>query len=370
MKTFFEYILSNNKKTLLIKYKRESIVVFSIKKKGGIMKKFFTLFCALMFCCFSSLIFISCKSKTDDSTVKTVRLNEVTHSVFYAPLYVAINLGYMEENGIKIELTNGGGSDASMTALLSGSADIALMGPETVVYVESSGSTNHPVVFGQLTKKDGSFLISKTKIDNFDWKTHLTDKTAIIGRNGGLPAMTFEWICNNVGLYDSINTTLDTDTAFNMMVSVFEATDAEFCTMFEPTASEFVAAGKGYYVGSVGEYSGEIPYTCFMAYPSYISENQELVTGFLSAVKKAYLYITTHSSTEVAEALLPSFDGSTVDSLAIAVESYLEIDTWANSPAMTKDSFNRLLSVLKNAGTISSDVEFSKVVDNSIANQI
>ena len=333
------------------------------------MKKFFTLFCALMFCCFSSLIFIGCKNN-EDTAMKTIRLNEVTHSVFYAPLYVAINLGYMEENGIKVEITNGGGSDASMTALLSKSADIALMGPETVVYVESSGSTNHPVVFGQLTKKDGSFLISKTKIDSFDWKRDLSGKTAIIGRHGGLPAMTFEWICNNVGLYNNINTSLDTDTAFNMMVPVFESTDADFCTMFEPTASEFVSAGKGYYVGSVGEYSGEIPYTCFMAYPSFISENKELVTNFLSAIKKAYLYITTHSSTEVANALLPSFDGSSTQSLANAVESYLEIDAWASSPAMTKDSFNRLLSVLKNAGTISSDVEFSKVVDNSIANQI
>ena len=333
------------------------------------MKKILTFVCAITLCLYSSLAFVACKGNSKASA-GTIRLNEVTHSVFYAPLYVAINLGYMEEYGITIELTNGGGSDASMTALLSGSADIALMGPETVVYVESAGSTNHPVVFGQLTKKDGSFLISKTKYDSFDWKTDLANKTAIIGRNGGLPAMTFEWISNNVGLHNGINTTFDKETAFNMMVSVFEATDAEFCTMFEPTASEFVAAGKGYMIGSVGEHSGEIPYTCFMAYPNFISQNKELVTNFLSAVKKAYLYITTHSSTEVANALLPSFDGSSVESLKIAVESYLEIDAWTNSPAMTKDSFNRLLSVLKNAGTISSDVEFSKVVDNSIANQI
>lgn len=333
------------------------------------MKKFFTLFCALIFCCFSSMMLVSCKkSKNDD--LRAIRLSEVTHSVFYAPLYVAINLGYMEECGLKIDLSNGGGSNTCMTALLSKSADIALMGPETVVYVENSGSDNHPVVFGQLTKKDGSFLISKDEIKSFDWKTALTGKTAIIGRNGGMPAMTFEWICNNVGLYNSVNTTLDTDTAFDMMVPVFESTDADFCTMFEPTASEFVEAGKGYYVGSVGEYSGEIPYTCFMAYPSFISDNNELIKDFLSAIKKAYLFITTSPSIEVAKALAPSFDGSSVESLAVAVESYIKIDAWSNSPAMTKDSYNRLLSVLKNAGTISGDVEFSKVVDNSIANQI
>ncbi len=331
------------------------------------MKKIINFIFAFILLVSSSIAFVACKSKKETNAI---RVNEVTHSVFYAPLYLAINLGYMEEEGITIELTNGGGSDASMSALLSGSADIALMGPETVVYVESSGSTNHPVVFGQLTKKDGSFLISKTPINGFSFSSSLNGKTAIIGRNGGMPAMTFEWLCNNAGVFNGTHTTLDKDTSFNMMVSVFESTNADFCTMFEPTASEFVKAGKGYYVGSVGEYSGEIPYTCFMAYPKYISDNKDKIEGFLRAIKKAYLYITQNTSEKVAEALLPSFDGSTKQELASAVEKYLEIDAWSNSPAMSKDSYARLLSVLKNAGTITNDVEFSKVVDNSIANSI
>ena len=332
------------------------------------MKKLFTIVCALCLCLVSSLCFVGCKK--DDLANGKIRINEVTHSVFYAPLYVAINLGYMKDVGIDIELTNGGGSDASMTALLSGSADIALMGPETVVYVEAAGSTNHPVVFGQLTKKDGSFLVSKTPVLNFDFSTSLIGKTAIIGRNGGMPAMTFEWISKNAGLINGTNVTFDKETAFNMMVSVFESTNAEFCTMFEPTASEFVAAGKGYMVGSVGEFSGEIPYTCFMAYPEFLTNNKELASNFLKAIKKAYLYITTHSSSDVAKALKPSFDGSSEASLAIAVEKYIEIDAWSNSPAMSKDSYQRLLSVLKSAGTITEDIEFSKVVNNSIANEI
>lgn len=331
------------------------------------MKKLFNFIFAFILLTTSSIYFVGCKG---DSKNGKIRLNEVTHSVFYAPLYVAINKGFMEDEGIEIELTNGGGSDASMSALLSGSADIALMGPETVVYVEANGSTNHPVVFGQLTKKDGSFLISKSPITDFSFASSLNGKTAIIGRNGGMPAMTFEWLCNNAGVFNGTNTTLDKETSFNMMVSVFESTDAEFCTMFEPTASAFVNAGKGYYVGSVGEYSGEIPYTCFMAYPSYISKNKTQIEGFLKAIKKAYIFITTSTSEDVAEALLPSFDGSTKEELAIAVEKYLEIDAWSNTPAMSKDSFTRLLSVLKNANTLDKDVDFSKVVDNSIANSI
>lgn len=331
------------------------------------MKKLINFIFAFILIITSSISFVACKSKKETNAI---RVNEVTHSVFYAPLYLAINLGYMEEEGITIELTNGGGSDASMSALLSGSADIALMGPETVVYVEENGSTNHPIVFGQLTKKDGSFLISKTPINDFNFSSSLNGKTAIIGRNGGMPAMTFEWLCNNAGVFNGTHTTLDKDTSFNMMVSVFESTNAEFCTMFEPTASAFVKSGKGYYVGSIGEYSGEIPYTCFMAYPKYISNHKEQIEGFLRAIKKAYVYITENTSDKVAEALLPSFDGSTKQELASAVEKYLEIDAWSNSPAMSKDSYSRLLSVLKNAGTITSDVDFSKVVDNSIANSI
>jgi NitT/TauT family transport system substrate-binding protein len=331
------------------------------------MKKLLSLIFVFLLLTTSSVYFVGCKS---ESTKGKIRLNEVTHSVFYAPLYVAINKGYMEEEGIEIEITNGGGSDASMSALLSGSADIALMGPETVVYVEANGSTNHPVVFGQLTKKDGSFLISKTPVTDFSFSSSLNGKTAIIGRNGGMPAMTFEWLCNNAGVQNGVNTTLDKETSFNMMVSVFESTNAEFCTMFEPTASAFVNAGKGYYVGSIGEYSGEIPYTCFMAYPNYISKNKAQVEGFLRAIKKAYLFITTSTSEEVADALLASFDGSTKEELATAVERYLEIDAWSNTPAMSKDSFTRLLSVLKNAGTLDKDVDFSKIVDNTIANTI
>ena len=331
------------------------------------MKKLLTFVCAIVLSITSCICFVGCKK---DKKTGVIRLNEVTHSVFYAPLYVAINLGYMQEEGIEIEITNGGGSDASMTALLSGSADIALMGPETVAYVEASGSTNHPVVFGQLTQKDGCFLISKTPVNDFNFASSLNGTTAIIGRNGGMPAMTFEWICNQNGVYNGSNVTLDTSTAFNMMVPVFDSTDAEFCTMFEPTASEYVAAGKGYYVASVGEHSGEIPYTCFMAYPEFIKNNQDKLAGFLRAIKKAYIYITTQPSSEVAKALKPSFDGTSEASLAMAIEKYIEIDAWSSSPAMSKDSFNRLLSVLNNAGTLTKTVDFSKVVDNSLANQI
>jgi len=310
----------------------------------------------------SALTFVSCGKDKD-----TIIINEVTHSVFYAPLYLADTLGYFEDEGFSVEISAAEGSNTSMATLLSGNCDIALAGPETAVYVAAEGSTDNPVVFGQLTKRDGSFLVSKTPIDNFSWSTHIRNKTVIAGRAGGLPAMTFEWVVNSLGMYRGNGITLDTDTSFAMQVPTFEAGNAEFCTMFEPTASEYQAAGKGYIVASVGEQSGEIPYTCFIAKKNYLKNNTERIEGFLRAVKKAYNYIMTTDSLAVATELKKSFASSSVESLKYAVESYSRIDAWMSSPAMTESSYNRLIAVLKNAGTYDGNVPFSKVVDNTYA---
>ena len=328
------------------------------------MKKIFTILLATLCVCFSVIGFVGCKKDPGK-----VRLTETTHSVFYAPLYAAINLGYMEEENITIELTNSGGSDAGMAALLSGNADIALLGPEPVVYAVSGGSTSAPVVFGQLTKKDGSFLVSKTAIPDFSWAKSLENKKVIAGREGGVPAMTFEWVVNSVNLFNGKNITLDKSTAFNMMVPVFDSSenDADFCTMFEPTASEYVSLGKGHIVASIGEQSGDIPYTCFIAKPSYLNKNQELAKGFLRAVKKGYDYLMTHTNEEGAEAIYPSFKTTSKALLAASIGSYKSIDAWMSTPAMSVSSYNRLLDVLMNAGTIDKPIDFDKVVDNSLA---
>jgi len=320
-----------------------------------------------MMCGLSCIMFVGCKDDKD-----TIRLNEVTHSVFYAPLYAAINLGYMEDEGIKIELENGQGSDKSMAALLSNNADIALLGAETVIYVANQGSTNHPMIFGQLTKRDGSFLVSKTnEKDTFNWSTSLVGKKVIAGRRGGLPAMTFEWVVNSVGLYHGTNITLDTETSFAMQVPVFDTPNGgDYCTMFEPTATEYEESGRGYIVASVGEYSGEIPYTCFMATPKFIKKHPDKIKGFLRAINKAYVYLMTHSDLDGAKALIKSFDGSTVESLAKAVKSYKEIDAWCSSPEMNQVAYRNLLTVLNNAGELDGTVAFNEVVDNSFALKI
>lgn len=302
-----------------------------------------------------------------------LRVNEVTHSIFYAPFYAAINLGYFEEEGIEIDLVNGGGSDQSMTALISNSADVALLGPETAVYVVNEGASNTPVIFGQLTKRDGSLLIGRNPEPDFKW-SNLVGKEIIGGRRGGSPAMALQYAIEKVNNLpigtgpDKVNINLDV--AFNLVVGAFEAGTGDYCTMFEPTASEYVAAGKGYIVASVGEECGEVPFTCFMAMRNYINKNEGQIEAFLRAVMKGYNYLMNATDDEIYEALAPSFSTSTRSSIVTSVQTYKRIDAWMSSPAMEESAYNRLLAIMTNAGELDKNVDFSKVVDNSYANRV
>ena len=302
-----------------------------------------------------------------------LRVNEVTHSIFYAPFYAAINLGYFEEEGIEIDLVNGGGSDQSMTALISNSADVALLGPETAVYVVNEGASNTPVIFGQLTKRDGSLLIGRNPEPDFKW-SNLVGKEIIGGRRGGSPAMALQYAIEKVNNLpigtgpDKVNINLDV--AFNLVVGAFEAGTGDYCTMFEPTASEYVAAGKGYVVASVGEECGEVPFTCFMAMRNYINKNEGQIEAFLRAVMKGYNYLMNATDDEIYEALAPSFSTSTRSSIVTSVQTYKRIDAWMSSPAMKESAYNRLLAIMTNAGELDKNVDFSKVVDNSYANRV
>ena len=235
------------------------------------MKKLLSFIFAFLLLTTSSVYFVGCKS---ESKKGKIRLNEVTHSVFYAPLYIAINKGYMEEEGIEIELTTGNGADKCMTALVSGSADIALMGPEATIYVVEQGKKDAPKVFGQLTKRDGSFIVSRTNQQNFTWQ-ELANSEILGGRRGGVPAMTLEYALKQNGLIDGQNVTINYDVEFANMSGAFVGGTGDYVTLFEPNASELVKNGKGHIVASVGSMAGEVPFTAFTANESYISQNKD-----------------------------------------------------------------------------------------------
>ena len=299
----------------------------------------------------------------------TIRINEVTHSVFYAPLYLAIENGYFEDEGVEITLTNGGGADNSMTALLSGTADVGLMGPETVIYVYNQNKADYPKVFGQLTQKDGAFLVSRNPEPDFEW-TDLKGKEILAGRKGGVPAMTFEYILNELSMFNGEDFTLNFDVQFNLMTSAFLGGTADYCTVFEPTASEYQANGQWHIVASVGEQGGEIPYTSFIALSSYIQNNRELLTSFMKAIKKAHEFMATHTEYEVAEAIIKQFPSTTINSMETSIKSYKSIDAWKTNLQASEQSFIRLQNIMENAGELSSRVPFNNIVDNSIAREV
>lgn len=327
------------------------------------MKKILSI---LLSCLLIIIPYSACGNKEEN---KLIRLNEVTHSVFYAPLYVAMEKGYFDEEGIEIELANGGGADASMTAVLSQTADIGLMGPETVIYVYNQGKSDYPKVFGQLTQKDGAFLVSKTEQPNFKW-TDLKGSEILAGRKGGVPAMTFEYILNELGMEDGKDVTLNFDVQFNLMTSAFLGGTGDYCTVFEPTASEYQSAGEWYIVASVGEQAGEIPYTSFIALSSYIENNQDTLESFLTAIKKAYEFMSEHTDNEVAEAIVKQFPSTSINSIAASIKSYKSIDAWRTDLQGTEESFTRLQDIMENAGELTQRAPFDKIVDNSLAKKV
>ena len=333
------------------------------------MKKLCLLLVALV-SVFSCTLF-GCGNNNKNELTK-IRLNEVTHSIFYAPLYVAINNGYFKDDGIEIELTNGGGADKVMTALLSNDADIGLMGPEATIYVTEGGAKDKPVVFGQLTKRDGSFIVAKHSYTNFTLND-LKGKEIIGGRKGGVPAMTLEYAIKQAGLNigtgaNEVN--LRTDVAFNLTASVFDSTNADFCTLFEPTASE-LCANKGYsLVASVGTLSGEVPYTAFTAKKGFLEENEKLAERFLRAVYRGYRFLLKATVDEIKTSLKPSFSGISDESIVKSIQSYIDVDAWVDNPAMTKQAFDRLQDIIIAAGELDKKVEFDSVVDTKIANKV
>ena len=330
------------------------------------MKK---LLIAIFSLLFAALPLAACAGGGED--LKTIRVSEVTHSIFYAPMYAADALGYFEEEGLAVELTNAGGADAVMAAVLSGGADIGFCGPEAALYVLIGGSNNVPKVFGQLTKRDGSFLVSRVdEADTFDWSESLAGKEILAGRKGGVPAMTFEYILNEHGLYDGQNVTMNYDINFNYMTAAFESGTADYCTMFEPGASEYEKAGKGYVVAAVGEASGEVPYTCYIARENYIDANETHIEGFLRAVMRGIAYINETDEAEAAALLLPYFDGSAAESLATSLRSYKAVDAWQGDMTMTESAFGRLQDIIENAGELEKRAEFADLVDTSFSSAV
>lgn len=328
------------------------------------MKKIFAILLVALLAVSMCALFVACSGDSD-----TLRVSEVTHSLFYTPQYLAMALGYFEDEGLKVEISNGSGADNVMTALLTGDADIGLMGCEANMYVYLQGKKDYPRVVGQLTKRDGSFLVARSDIPNFDY-SGLDGKTVLMGRTGGMPAMILQYVLNNKGYTDGVNITMDYSIQFGALGPAFTGGTGDFVPLFEPAASQIVKEGKGYIVSAIGMDSGEIPYTCYTATVNYMNKHGDRVEKFLRAVWKGTEYALTHTAEECAKLVAPYFEGTTLDLLTTAISNYQTYDVWTKTPVTDKDAFTRIQDIMENAGELSRRVDYDTIVDNTYANKI
>ena len=296
----------------------------------------------------------------EDDNLTTINLAEVSHTIFYAPQYAAIQNGYFEEEGMEINLILTPGADKVAAALLSKDADIGLSGSEATIYVYNGGEQDYLKTFAQLTQKDGSFLVSRTPIENFTLED-LRGKTVIGGRRGGMPEMTFEYVLRQNGMDPKTDLTIDTSVEFAAMGGAFIGGDDDFVTLFEPTALEVEQQGYGYVVASIGELGGVVPYTSYSARISFIEENPELIAGFNRAVQKGLDYVHSHSDEEVAKTILSLFPDTSLNDLTEVVGRYREINAWPTTTSFTEESFNHLQDIMIDAGELEEKVPYSEL---------
>ena len=309
------------------------------------------------------LLFMLDLNKGDNKkdNLEKIRVAEVAHTVFYVPQYAAISQGFFEEEGLDVELILTPGADKVTAAVLSGDAQIGFSGSEACIYVYNAGEKDYLKTFAQLTQKDGSFLVSRQKYDNFTLDD-LKGKSVIGGRQGGMPEMTFEWALrqNNIDPVNDLN--IDTSIAFAAMSGAFIGGQGDFVTLFEPNALQIEKQGLGYVVASIGELGGVVPYTSYSARSSYLEKNPEIIEKFTRAIQKGLDYVHNSSDEEVANAILLFFPDTSLNDLAGVIERYRSIDAWPTTTKFSSESFYHLQEIMQAANELNSAVKYEDLI--------
>ena len=311
-----------------------------------------------------ALTCIGCKKESD--TLTKVTLNEVAHSIFYAPQYVAIQEGYFTEEGIDLELVTGFGADKTMTAVVSGDADIGFMGSESTIYAYNQGASDYVVNFAQLTQRAGNFLVARQDIPDFTW-SDLKGKNVLGGRKGGMPEMVFEYILKQNGINPATDLNIDQSIDFGSTAAAFSGGQGDFTVEFEPGATSLEKEGSGHVVASLGTDSGYVPYTAYSAKGSFIKKNPEIIQGFTDALQKGMDYVNSHTPEEIAKIIEPQFKETDLATITTIVKRYHEQETWKDNMVFEENSFNLLQDILENAGELSQRAPYDKLVNTSFA---
>ena len=309
----------------------------------------------------------SSQGSSSSATVK-VTLNEVAHSIFYAPMYVAIEEGYFEEEGIDLTLVTGFGADKTMTAVLTGEADIGFMGSESTIYTYAGGTADYVINFAQLTQRAGNFLVSREPIDDFHWDM-LKGKDVLGGRAGGMPEMVFEYILKKNNIDPKTDLSIDQSIDFGSTAAAFSGGQGDFTVEFEPHATSLEAKGDGYVVASLGEDSGYVPYTAFSAKKSFIETHPDVLQSFTNALQKGMDYVNSHSPEDIAKVISPQFEETPVETITAIVTRYYDQDTWKENLIFEEDAFTLLQNILEEAGELPARVPYDDLVTTDFAKE-
>ncbi|MBO5088948.1 MAG: ABC transporter substrate-binding protein [Lachnospiraceae bacterium] len=309
-------------------------------------------------------ICVGCGEK--ESGLTKVTLNEVAHSIFYAPQYVAIENGYFEEEGIDLELVTGFGADKTMAAVVAGEAQIGFMGAESSVYLYAEGADNHAVNFAQLTQRAGNFLVAREPIEDFSWDM-LKGKDVLGGRKGGMPQMVFEYVLKMNGIDPAKDVNINQSIDFGSTAAAFSGGQGEFTVEFEPSATSLELAGEGYVVASLGVDSGYVPYTSYCVTEEYLAENEEIIQKFTNALQKGMEYVNTHTPEEIAKVIAPQFEETDIETIEIIVKRYHEQDSWKNDLIFEEESFDLLQNILEDAGELEERTPYEELVNTEFA---
>ena len=306
--------------------------------------------------------------ETTDKTTKVV-LNEVAHSIFYAPMYVAIEEGYFADEGIDLTLVTGFGADKTMTAVLSGEADIGFMGSEASIYTYNEGANDYVVNFAQLTQRAGNFLVAREEMPDFKWED-LKGSYVLGGRKGGMPQMVFEYILKQNNINPAKDLEMNQSIDFGSTAAAFTDSEADYTVEFEPHATALEKEGKGYVVASLGKDSGYVPYTAFCAKQSFIEKNTDVIQGFTNALQKGMDYVNSHTPKEIAEVIQPQFKETDLDTIVTIITRYYEQDTWKSDLVFEKESFDLLQDILESAGELSKRAPYNDLVTTEFAKKV
>lgn len=323
----------------------------------------------VLLCCFG---LVACKDreegnkKEEKEELTKITLNEVAHSIFYAPQYVAIEKGYFKEEGIDLNLVTGFGADKVMAAVLSGDAEIGFMGSESSIYAYQHGANDKVVNFAQLTQRAGNFLVSREKMPEFQWED-LKGKEILGGRKGGMPEMVFEYILKEKGMDPDKDMSIDRSIDFGSTAAAFSGGQGDFSVEFEPSATALEKEGAGYVVASCGVESGYVPYTAYSTKESYMKENPEVIQGFTNALQKGMDYVNAHTPEEIAGVIQPQFKESDLETITTIVKRYQEQDTWKGNLIFEKESFELLEDILDSAGELKERVPYQELVNTDFA---